>query len=226
MYSDTIICNIALANIGQTTQIVDLATESSKAAKQCRLFYPLARDNALSDYPWTFAREVVELALLANEEEGTDYNYIYAFPEDCLEPRSIVVPNIPIGLYYRYYPDFFFGGLSGNTETSVPEYLRPSFQKGVSKDKKTRTINTNCENAKLLYTRRTTETHLWTSSFAETVGWRLSAYLSSPIAQSIKLGRNAMSQYNTMIQQASSQDARGENTPLTPLPESVTSRLA
>jgi hypothetical protein len=226
MYSETIICNIALANIGQTTQIVDLATEESKAAKQCRLFYPLARDNALSDYPWTFAREVVELALLADEEDETDYNYIYAFPDDCLEPRSIVIPNIPIGLYYRYYPEFFFAGLNGNTETSAPEYLRPSFEKGVSKDKKTRTIITNCENAKLLYTRRVEETHLWTSSFAETVAWRLAAYLASPLAQSLKLGQNAMAQYNTLIQQASSQDARGENTPLYPLPESVTSRLA
>ena len=146
MYSETIICNIALANIGQTTQIVDLATEESKAAKMCRMFYPLARDNALSDYPWTFAREVVELAILSNEDEETDYNFIYAFPDDCLEPRSIVVPNVPIGLYYQFYPAFFFAGLNGNTETSVPEYLRPSFEKGVSNDKKSRTIITNCEN--------------------------------------------------------------------------------
>ena len=143
MYSETIICNIALANIGQTTQIVDLATEESKAAKMCRMFYPLARDNALSDYPWTFAREVVELAILSNEDEETDYNFIYAFPDDCLEPRSIVVPNVPIGLYYQFYPAFFFAGLNGNTETSVPEYLRPSFEKGVSNDKKSRTIITN-----------------------------------------------------------------------------------
>lgn len=226
MYNETIICNIALSNIGQTTEIVDLDTEDSKAAKKCRLFYPLARDNALSDYPWTFARQVVDLAILEGEEDQTDYNFVYAFPQDCLEPRSIVVPNIPIGLYYRFYPAFFFAGLNGNTETSVPEFLRPSFEKGVASDKKSRTIITNCENAKLLYTRKVTETYLFSSSFAETIAWRLSAYLATPLAQSIKLGTNAMNQYNTLIQQASSQDARGENTPLYPLPESITSRLA
>lgn len=223
MSTKTDLCNIALANLGETIQIADIDTDKSASAKKCRQFLDLTIRGALSDFPWTFARGVVDLAILSDQESEL-YEYIYAYPNDCLEPRSIVIPNSPIGLYYRYYP-YFFNGASG-IETAPPEFLRPNFEKGLSADGKSRTIMTNYESAKLLYTKDVQdELQLWPTAFFEAVAWRLSAYLAMPVAQSPSLAESARAQYNMLISIAAAQDERGQNAPNTPLPESVTSRL-
>ena len=108
MTTKTDLCNIALGNFGETVVIADIDTDQSASAKKCRTFIPLAIKGAIADFPWTFARGVTDLALLSGEESDI-YEYVYSFPADCFEPRAIVIPNMPIGLYYRYYPYYFIG---------------------------------------------------------------------------------------------------------------------
>ena len=223
MSTKTDLCNIALANLGETIQISDIDTDKGASAKKCRQFLDLSIRGALSDFPWSFARGVVDLAILADQSSDL-YEYIYAYPSDCLEPRSIIIPNTPIGLYYRYYP-YFFSGSSG-IETAPPEFLRPNFEKGLSADGKVRTIMTNYEGAQLLYTKDVKDQlQLWPSTFFEAVAWRLTAYLAMPVAQSPSLAESARNQFNMLISMAAAQDERGQNAPSTPLPESITSRL-
>lgn len=223
MSTKTDLCNIAVANLGETILISDIDTDQGATAKKCRRFLSLAIVGALSDFPWSFARAVTDLSLLSGQESEL-YEFVYAYPNDCLEPRSIVIPNSPIGLYYRYYP-YFFNGVAG-IETAPPEFLRPNFIKGLSADGKSRVILTNYQDAKLLYTKNVEdEVQLWPSPFFEAVAWRLTAYLAMPVAQSPSLAQSAMQQYQQLIAVAAAQDFRGENAPNTPLPESVSSRL-
>lgn len=224
MATKTDLCNIALANLGETIQISDIDTDQGASARKCRTFLPMAVTTVLSDFPWTFARGVKNLSLLSDQESDI-YEYIYSYPQDCLEPRSIVIPNQPIGLYYRYYP-YFFEGQGSGLETAPPEFMRPNFEKGLSNDGKSRVILTNFQDAQLLYTKNVEdEIQLWPISFFEAVAWRLSAYLAMPVAQSPSLGQAALASYRESMQLAAAQDMRGENAPGTPLPETMTARL-
>lgn len=224
MPTKTELCNIALSNLGETILISDIETDQSASAKKCRTFLSMAIQGSMADFPWSFARGVKDLALLSGEE-SEQYEYVYSYPQDCLEPRSIVIPNTPIGLYYRYYPYFFYGEGYG-IETAPPEFLRPNFVKGLTADGKNRTILTNFEDARLLYTKNMEdEIQLWPNAFFEAVCWKMTAYLAMPVAQSPALAEQARQTYSGLIQIAGAQDFRGENSPNTPLPETMTSRL-
>lgn len=224
MLTKTEICNVALAHIGHTDSIADVETERSKAAVMCRRFYPLAVRNAISDFPWSFARKVVNLALL-DGETSDKYDYVYAMPNDCLEPREIIIPNVPVGDYFTYYNSFFYGYARGPFQTSLPDEYREVFEKGVSSDGVTRTIMTNMEEARLLYTADAQNTSLFTSAFTDAVAYRLASYLAMPLAQSQTMQNSYGQAYSLVISQAGAQDLRGENAPNEPLPDSVTSRL-
>ena len=224
MFTSTEICNIALNHIGQTNEITDLETETSKAAKKCRTFYNLALTSILSDFPWSFARRTTTLALLTGEESQY-YSYVYAMPDDCLEPRAIIVPNIPTGEFFLYYNSFFYGYARGPLQTSLPDEYRTVFEKGLTADAKTRTIMTNQDSAMLLYTARVTNTSLYTASFVDALALRLAAYLAMPMAQSPQLADALQQKYALAISQAGAQDLRGENSPNEPIPDSVVARL-
>ena len=83
--SETEICNIALARLGNGLQITALS-ENSKAARFCNLMYATCRDSALRAHPWNFA---VRRAVLAQDATAPafEYSYRYALPSDpyCLK---------------------------------------------------------------------------------------------------------------------------------------------
>nr|DAK55195.1 MAG TPA: tail tubular protein [Caudoviricetes sp.] len=81
----TDICNIALAYIGQG-RIASIEEESEESA-QCVLFYNHLRRKLLSEYRWNFAERKQKLALLKEEVAG--WNYVYAYPAQCLIIRKI-----------------------------------------------------------------------------------------------------------------------------------------
>lgn len=87
MASQVDIGNLALSNFGQDANISDFA-EQSVEAELCRRFYPIARDELLEEYNWTFARKRALLAALVNDR--TDVLYKYARPADCLRERRVL----------------------------------------------------------------------------------------------------------------------------------------
>jgi hypothetical protein len=82
MASEVEICKMALSHIRAGS--INSLTESSVQAQQCKLFYPLVRDQMLRDLAPPFAKRVRALA----ERSGDDifnWAYSYQYPSDCLK---------------------------------------------------------------------------------------------------------------------------------------------
>lgn len=82
MASEVEICKMALSHIRAGS--INSLTESSVQAQQCKLFYPLVRDQMLRDLAPHFAKRVRALA----ERSGDDifnWAYSYQYPSDCLK---------------------------------------------------------------------------------------------------------------------------------------------
>lgn len=80
MTSEVEICNLALSHIRAGS--INSLTEASIQAQQCKLKYPILRDQMLQDAPWQFARSLKALALLT--DELFNWIYVYQYPSDCL----------------------------------------------------------------------------------------------------------------------------------------------
>lgn len=81
MASEVDICNIALAEIGESS-IISLG-EDSKAGRLCNLMYSDTRDAVLREHSWNFAIKRVELARLSTNPEF-EFDAQFELPSDCL----------------------------------------------------------------------------------------------------------------------------------------------
>lgn len=86
------VCNFALSHLGVGKSIAAL-DERGKEAEACNLFYETARDEMLEGFVWPFAKKVLALGLVTDNEDDAhpDVNYIYSYryPSDCLFARRI-----------------------------------------------------------------------------------------------------------------------------------------
>lgn len=82
MASKVAICNLALTDLGANI-IANLETDSSKEAKNCRVYYDILVDRVLEAHHWDFAKTWVVLALDAGYVFVDDqYEYAYQKPAD------------------------------------------------------------------------------------------------------------------------------------------------
>ena len=81
------ICNIALANI--RSKSINSLNEQSLQAQQCKLFYPILRDQLFEYAPWQFAHKVKPLSLLTLE--SFNWGYVYQYPSDCLKINKLLL---------------------------------------------------------------------------------------------------------------------------------------
>lgn len=81
------ICNLALSHFGQAADITAL-DEGSVEADLCQRFYPVALNELLEEFDWSFARTRGTLAELTNDRE--DWAYRYQRPSDCLKERRFL----------------------------------------------------------------------------------------------------------------------------------------
>jgi hypothetical protein len=86
-YSEVSICNLALTEIGRSSQIASI-DEQSTSARLCKQRYPYARDAVLRAYDWNFAAARVELDALSGSPVF-EYSKAFTLPDDCLRVRSI-----------------------------------------------------------------------------------------------------------------------------------------
>lgn len=87
MASAVDICNLGLSHFGQDANLSSL-TEQSIEAEHCSRFYPIALNELLEEFDWSFARKRATLAELTNDRE--DFEYRYARPADCLKERRVL----------------------------------------------------------------------------------------------------------------------------------------
>lgn len=101
------ICNHALALAKQDDTIVNIS-DSDTASTRCSRFYDLSRRSVLQMYPWSFSRQIVNLALLG-EDPSSGYKYSYSFPSNALSILAVKA-NIVGG---RFLPRSYGADIDG-----------------------------------------------------------------------------------------------------------------
>lgn len=190
------ICNLALARIGTKSTIVSL-DEASPEARQCKLLFPHSRDASLRAFPWGFARRERALSILS-DEESEGWGFVYAYPSDCLRVLYI--------------------------KPAVRGTKRGPIVTGLSADGDRRTIQSDTENAVLVYIARVTDTTLFDPLFVEAMSYKLGAELAPGLGISEQRQQQALRMFQSAIMAAQAADAN-ESPPLDrPDPDWITGR--
>lgn len=182
------IFNMALGHIG-ISNLIELESETTPEAKQIRLWYPTTRRTILQAYPWSFARQRAYLAEHSEDPPEGVWAYRYVYPSECLKARFIENP-------------------AGPQADPVP------FELEMSSNGEEKTLLTDLEDAKLVYT----FDQAAISTYSESFVMALSALLASNICQGLTVKRefrsDALALYQGLLTVAASQDANeGQSSP-------------
>ena len=139
--------------------VLESFTEQSPAARKVALFYDQTIEETLEAFDWGFARKSQLLSASAVDPVNS-WIYRYDEPEDCVAPRRILSP---LGRKADY----------------------PPFEKEII-DGDIKTILTDVEKARLQFTKRITNTLLFSPLFVSAARHRLGYYIAPSL-----LGRNA-----------------------------------
>lgn len=179
-YSVIQICNLALSHIGARTSIETL-DEPSAAAQQCKLWYPLARQEVLESYNWNFARRYKALAL-HDDAPPANWLFRYQYPADCLKGREI---DNPLG-----------------KEADAIPYKAEAANDGV-----TMSILCNIENAVLIYTFDQMNTGMYSKNFINALAHYLGSRIAPTLTGKRDLVQEQMNWYSLWLRKAEADDA-------------------
>jgi len=168
--SDVVICNLALGHVGSDAVISSInPPDGSVETGLCARYYPVARQELIEMYAWTFAKTRVALAQVTNP--SSVWTYAYAAPSDLIQPQRILTASTLDA--YGFFP---FGGLLRADEVALfNERGSANF------DYENDVILTHENNAVLLYTRDVTDPSKFTAGFTTALSYLLASYLAGPI---------------------------------------------
>ena len=179
MASAVDICNLALGHIGNKAEITAIVPpDGSAEAAQCGKFYPIARDECLSEFDWGFAKRRQVLAQISGTAPS-GWQYWYTVPNPYLVARQVVVEE--------YDTPVQFTTESHATHGTI--------------------ILANTDNAELWYTAIIEDTTKYPPLFIHALSWLLASYLALPITREAKIKEIAIQQYNFNMGKAKAIDA-------------------
>jgi hypothetical protein len=161
MASETDICNIALAHLGDSATVASIdPPEGSAQAEHCQRFYPIARDSLLEMHPWGFATRRKALARLSSSPSA--WAYCYALPADMINALTVLSPEASDD-------GLIDGAVSGQA------FVIESNSDGVD------VLYTNQPLAVLRYVARVTDTTRFSPLFVKCLARALAALLAGPV---------------------------------------------
>lgn len=186
--SETEICNLALAHLGDTQGIAAL-TERSTAARSCALWYPQIRDEVLADFPWPFATRSEALALVATFSSPSEWAYSYRYPSDALA-------------VWRILP---YGRLRVPSSTNIVPFREVSDATG-------RLLYVDLPAATVEFTFRITDPTRYPPAFVAALALKLAAALAPQLTAGDpnKLGLRALQLYDQQLEIARNAALNGE----------------
>ncbi len=185
--SAVMICNMALSHVGKGK--IESLDEASAGARECKLWYDIARRTCLEAHDWNFARKRLAGALHSDAPAGT-WAFRYQYPSDCIALREIVNPlggNEPIMApdgYRQYAPD------------PIP------FAIEVSSDGSARTILTNMDQAVLVYTFNQLSTATFNSLFVDLLSYQLAHKIAFALTGKATLKDRMLENYAGLLRTA------------------------
>ncbi|MBR4356232.1 MAG: hypothetical protein IKP96_06705 [Elusimicrobiaceae bacterium] len=100
MISKISICNLALAQLGQSP-ILSLEQENEKA-RRLKLFYEPVRDEVLRTHNWAFAGVCEPLSLI-EEQADSQGRFVYKYPSDSLFIRRVFTAGCPRMVFQEFF---------------------------------------------------------------------------------------------------------------------------
>jgi hypothetical protein len=189
MASEVEICNRALSRIGVSELIEDLL-DPTVAANACNQHYASCRDEALEDFAWNFAQEVVPLALVSGVTVP-GYAYVYRYPTNCLKARVVTDESgqrLPAQVCRSDIWEF--------------DYLTHRAAFRVMSDPVTdgaRIIVTDMADAYLWFTKRVTDPNQFTALFRSALAWKIAPEIALLMRADARLSQNAAQQYRIEV---------------------------
>lgn len=171
-YTDVDICNLALGRVGVDRTIVSL-DEQSKEARNCRRFYPLARDEVLEKVVWPFTVRIQSLAPLTAGSLLPGWGYQFQAPSDMLQALE-VAPDSDVTSLAGYYTDCC-------GPWAPARGARHAFRKAQSADGTATAILCNMATPWLVYSARVTDTAQYSTLCASAIADRLAMELAMPM---------------------------------------------
>lgn len=169
--SEVVICNLALSHLGSEALLSSInPPDGSVESGFCARYYPVARQELIEMFPWTFAKARVALSALTTNPSSV-WTYAYAEPSDMVQPQRVLTTSTLD--VYGFFP---FGGMLRADEVALfTERGSAHFESegGV--------LLTHEPNAVLLYTRDVTDTSKFTAGFTSALSYLLASYLAGPI---------------------------------------------
>lgn len=167
------IANMALSNIGARSTIESL-DEPSAEAKQCKLWYDFARVSTLEAYNWNFARKRQALAEHSEAAPTDVWTYRYIYPSDCIVARELENPL-------------------GYAADAVP-FTVETDSTGVNKS-----ILTNLEDARLIYTFDVELVSLFPALFVDAFSYALAARIAFSLTAKTSIKKDMMEAFREMV---------------------------
>ena len=173
------IFNIVLNTLGVSNPLEN-ADSSDNRAILLNNYYKIARDYVLKDFDWNFASTFRELAIIENADNSSNWEYCYAYPNDCICARDIFE--------------------KGSFELQKFEISSLSSGEKV--------ILTNVSNPILRYTRRVENEVYFVSEFTMALSYYLASLTSNVITGSSTKGELAFEKYRKTLKRAKTLNAR------------------
>lgn len=180
MASAVDICNLALANLGDTATVASIdPPEGSAQSQHCARFYPIARDTLLEMHNWNFSGRRIVLSQIQND--WTQWKYAYALPSDCINPISILPLDAADDYSTRFVPtDTPYYGHNYSPVIAAGRYVPQPYTIETRSDG-THVLYTNQENAILRYQALVIDSNEFSSLFVITLAWHLASMLAGPL---------------------------------------------
>lgn len=232
--SEVVICNLALAHLGDTATVASISPpDDSVQAQLCARFYPVARDALLEMAAWGFATRRVSLALLQEAVDGSSprvypdkspatWRFMYALPNDALNVLAVLPKDAPDDYEARfgpaengYYPPY----PQGYVPVPGAPLATPQPFATETKADGTQIILTNVCDAVLRYTTVVSDTTKFSALFTLALSWLLASMLAGPIIKGdagAAAGARALGMFGQFKAQATASDANQRKTNVEP----------
>lgn len=212
-------CNRALSRIGVSEMVEDLADRNDRA-RMCREHYDQCRQEALVDFPWTFAQTVVQLALVSGVTVP-GWAYVYRYPTNCLRADVLTDEGGARTPMTQ--------GLGSESLFSRYEWLatrRWPFR--VMADPSTpgsRIIVSDLEDAYLWFTVDVADPNQMPAAFRNAVSWRLAQELALGLRADQRLAQNAAQMYRMADSVAQAADLNEGQPDAEAIPSHIAGRI-
>lgn len=174
------LCNLALANIGET-QLIDSLDQPGLSARLCKAHFRTARNSLLERRWWRWATRRVTLALTT--ETRTGWDFVYSVPSDCLTARHI-----------------------WNGYEEPPVDARVPFVLEANNGATGRVLLTSWEDAELVYTTDQVPVAGFPSLFVDALAWELTVRLALALPKKQQLAVGARTEAARWLSLAAAAD--------------------